>query len=387
MEYFVGIDGGGSKTQYLLIDAAGTILARRRGEGSSYKQTNAFFVGELLQREVAALIRNIDPAGVAGVFFAMPCYGESVQEELDKATETITRYLEPFSVAYRNDVEASWAGAFALSRQGVTILSGTGSMAIARNPAGETVRCGGWSEIFSDDGSCYWLGIETLRLFARQADGRRPPGGALYRIVRERFSLRDDFEIIDIFHNTFLGRREMVAGLQMILHDAAREGDATALALYEWAARELADMACGLRSHFPDGVTLPVSYAGGLFRSGDLILRPLRAELDRLGGFELVEPLLPPVEGAALLAVEAFAPDLVPAVRAGLLSPHKSTKEETESASPTTKSWRRRRHWKRPPPTWRNAARIYGSSFPVRTTGWFSSAAARVIAWRKAPPG
>ncbi len=320
MEYFVGIDGGGSKTQYLLVDAAGNILARRRGEGSSYKQTNAFFVGELLQREVAALIRDIDPARVAGVFFAMPCYGESVQEELDIATETITRYLEPFPVAYRNDVEASWAGAFALGRTGVTILSGTGSMAIGRNLAGETVRCGGWSEIFSDDGSCYWLGIETLRLFTRQADGRRPRN-ALYRIIRERFSLRDDYEIIDIFHNNYLGRREMVAGLQMILHDAAREGDATALDLYDQAARELADMAFGLRQYFPDTAPLPVSYAGGLFRSGDVILRPLRRELERLGGFELAEPLMPPVEGAALLAVEAFRPDLVPTVRKGLLSP------------------------------------------------------------------
>ncbi|MCD7897151.1 MAG: hypothetical protein LUG50_10850 [Planctomycetaceae bacterium] len=325
VEYYVGIDGGGSKTHYLLIDASGNILARRRGEGSSYKQTNAFFVGELLQREVAALIRDVDPTRVKGVFFAMPCYGESVPEEQDKATETITRYLEPFPVAYRNDVEAAWAGAFGLDGQGVTILSGTGSMAIGRNPAGETVRCGGWSEIFSDDGSCYWLGIETLRLFTRQADSRRPRG-ALYRIVRERFSVRDDFDIIDIFHSTYLGRRDMVAGLQILLHDAAREGDDTALALYDAAARELADMAVGLRRHFPGEPELPVSYAGGLFRSGGLILQPLRRELERLGGFRLVEPLMPPVLGAALLAVEAFRPDRVPAVREGLLASRSGTK-------------------------------------------------------------
>ena len=66
----------------------------------------------------------------------------------------------------------------------INILAGTGSMAISRNEEGQIIRCGGWSEFFSDEGSCYWLGIKALELFSKQADGRAEKSH-LYKLIKD----------------------------------------------------------------------------------------------------------------------------------------------------------------------------------------------------------
>ncbi len=318
LAYYVGIDGGGTKTQYILVDENGAVLARRDGGGSSYKEHGAEQVGHMLRREAAALIDSAGVDAVSGIAFGMPCFGESGAEELRDATAAISRILHPWRVSYTNDVEASWAGAFALDGGGITILSGTGSMSITRDASGRTARCGGWSELFSDEGSCYWLGLETMRLFSRQADGRAEKG-ALYRMIRDVFRLGDDYEVVDIIHRRYAGKRDMTASLQLLLRDAALAGDGACVALYRAAARELVGLILGLVPLFPSGAAIPVSYAGGLFRAGELILGPFAEELRRCPRLRLTRPLLSPIEGAALLAVEAFNPEALPRARAGLL--------------------------------------------------------------------
>lgn len=318
MDYYLGIDGGGSSTKYLLIDGEGTVLERRQGGGSSYRAIGVDGVAAMLKNEADSLFRNFSPADVGGVFFGMPCYGEGGEDEQKEATDAISRRLAPYPVAFRNDVEAAWAGAFGLASNGIILLSGTGSMALGRDCDGKTIRCGGWSEFFSDEGSGYWLGVETLRLFSRQADGRAEKG-PLYGVIREHFSLDDDYAVVDIVHERIVGRRDKVAGLQRLLRDAALLGDRACLALYEAAAGELLSLALGLARRYPPGAAIPVSYAGGLFHSGELILKPLRDCMSRHSSLEFVPPLLTPAEGAALLAVEAFAPGEVPRVREGLL--------------------------------------------------------------------
>ena len=70
-----------------------------------------------------------------------------------------------------------WAGALA-GEDGINIVAGTGSIAYGEY-RGRSARAGGWGELFSDEGSAYWLAREGLRLFSRMSDGRAPRG-ALY---------------------------------------------------------------------------------------------------------------------------------------------------------------------------------------------------------------
>ena len=73
------------------------------------------------------------------------------------------------------------------------------------------------------------------------------------------------------------------------------------------AAAELAETAQTVRRRlsFPEGEAVKVSYSGGLFRAGEVILDPFQAEMDRLG-FTLVSPAYSPIVGALALAAEKY---------------------------------------------------------------------------------
>ncbi|MGO7755646.1 BadF/BadG/BcrA/BcrD ATPase family protein, partial [Rhizobium ruizarguesonis] len=72
-----------------------------------------------------------------------------------------------------NDVDAANLGAFA-GEQGILILSGTGSMAWARNSKGQSARTGGWGDLIGDEGSRHWIGQKALNLVSQSLDGSAP---------------------------------------------------------------------------------------------------------------------------------------------------------------------------------------------------------------------
>jgi len=316
MDYYIGIDGGASKTELALCDERGGVKARIVTTGTSRRELGIDAVCETLKTCVDELCADSARESVKGVCFGMPCYGEYPDADADAARE-IRRALAPLPVCFENDVAAACAGALAL-QSGVIVLAGTGSMAWGRDRHGAMKRCGGWPEFFGDEGSGYWLGRRALELFSKQADGRLPRG-RLYEAVRTHFGLENDFEIINKLDETGYTRKN-IAALQLLLLEAAQAGDVSALKLYGEAALELALLVEGILRGIELEPQSPLSWAGGLWGAGELILGPFREAVSGLG-MKLVEPALPPVLGAVLLAAEHFCPAALPELKQGLLNP------------------------------------------------------------------
>ena len=314
MEYYIGIDGGASKTEFVLCDKKGCISSQLISSGTSYIESGTDSVCEILLKGVEELCDDTERGSVIGVCFGMPCYGEHPENDT-AAAEQITQTLAPLPVYFENDVSAACAGSLALE-SGIIILAGTGSMAWGRDRYGVMKRCGGWTDFFSDEGSGYWLGRRTLEIFSKQSDGRLPKS-KLYDIVRAYFALEKDFEIIVRLDETGYSRKS-IAALQLLLMEAALAGDESAISLYNEAARELALLAKGLRGNIELEPFSPLSYAGGLWSAGELIMGPFREAVSDLD-MTFVKPSLSPALGAVLLAAEHFDPAGLPAVKHGLL--------------------------------------------------------------------
>ena len=250
---------------------------------------------------------------VLGICYGMPSFGEGGAAD-ETAVARIREALAPYPLHVVNDVEVGWAGSMALA-PGVNIVAGTGSIAYGRDEAGNSARSGGWMEFFSDEGSGYWLGRRAFQLFAKQSDGR-VPRGRLHALMKARLGLEDDYELNNLVRDVYAPSREKTASIQRILLEAAREGDASAVRLYEEAARELAENVNAVLRQLRLGDTPAVSYSGGIFETGDLILKPFRAALD--ASVRVMKPVWGPAEGALLLAVEQFAPRTLPTVKNGL---------------------------------------------------------------------
>ena len=303
---YLGVDGGGTKTAFALIDAQGSVLARHE-EGSTYHvEVGMPGVAATLQRGVQAVLASagVDGSAVGHAFFGLPAYGEdhAAQRALDLAAGAILGHER---TSCGNDMVCSWAGSLACM-DGISVIAGTGSMAYGE-VGGRQARAGGWGELFSDEGSAYWIARAGLTLFSRMSDGRAPKG-ALYGLMRERLALEDDLDLCGVVYGQLGGDRSRIAQLARLVTDAAGQGDGQARAIFDDAARELAAMVDAVRSRLDVAadLPLPVSYTGGLFGDEGLLLAPFECALAASARpYRVRRPRLAPALGAALYAARS----------------------------------------------------------------------------------
>ena len=305
MRTYLGVDGGGTKTRFLLLDETGTVLAAHT-EGPAYHvEIGAEALRSMLGQGIKTTLRR---GGVAAshltfAFLGLPAYGEdrAAVPLLDAAP---SRALPAARYRVGNDMVCGWAGALA-GEDGINVVAGTGSIAYGEYQ-GRSARAGGWGELFSDEGSAYWLAREGLRLFSRMSDGRTPRG-ALYELVRQQFGLQNDLDLCGALYGKSAAQRSQFAQLSKLVTEAASAGDEQAAALFGRAAHELAEIVDAVRDQLqvPQATELAVSYSGGLFQLGDLLLTPLRAALTGMPRrYRFLGARLPPDAGAALQAAK-----------------------------------------------------------------------------------
>lgn len=307
MKYLLSMDGGGTKTAWLLTTAQGEAVASFRDGGCSHPQLGVSGVLALVRRGIGRLLKEAggSQGDILAAAFGVPCYGEYPQADREIAAG-LAGLLPAASLGIYNDVELGFAGSLGLSA-GIHLVAGTGAIAIGKNAAGHMARSNGWHPAFSDEGSGYWLGMQALSLFARQADGRAPQG-PLYSLIRRRLSLKEDSDIILYYDSQLAGDRSKTAALQLLLKEAALAGDPEAIGAFASAAHELYLSVQGVYRalSFTPKDQVRISYSGGLFSQGNLILATLTrltAQLDA----RLIPPLLPPDYGGILLAMEQIS--------------------------------------------------------------------------------
>jgi N-acetylglucosamine kinase-like BadF-type ATPase len=301
---FLGIDGGGSKTAFLLIDDSGRVLGSHKEGPAYYLEIGLDALRSMLARgiEVTLAQAGMRAAAVEFSFLGLPSYGEDSQ--LVATLDGIASPQLPVG-RYRcgNDAVCGWAGALA-GEDGINLICGTGSMAYGEY-RGRSARAGGWGELFSDEGSAYWLAREGLNLFSRMSDGRAARG-PFYDLVRRHFKLAIDLDLCGAIYGKEQFQRSHLAALAPLVTEAAAAGDTAAAALLECAADELVELIAAVRSslQIPDELTTKVSHSGGMFRQRELLLSRLQYRLEREGKrYALVEPKLSPTAGAALYAM------------------------------------------------------------------------------------
>ena len=332
MAVFLGIDGGGTRTTAWLADESGKVLARAVAGPS-----NPLKVGvEACQRELLRAAR----AAVT------PVYDRRLARRGTKPNRKLRRKGQRLS-ELRLDVVAlglagtdrkplyrallSWLrksiparhhlltsdAAIALraavgNSPGVVVISGTGSIAYARDERGRVERAGGWGTLYDDAGSGYDLGRRAVAAALRAFDGRGPRTNLLAS-VRASLGLKDITQVV----LKPLAPNAMAALFPLVVKAADRR-DRVAKDLCTQAGRDLAELALALirRLRWRHGV-VPVVCAGGVFRSSAGIRRSFSSSLRRGAPHARVMLLTrEPVEGALALAREKFE-----AARAAISAP------------------------------------------------------------------
>jgi N-acetylglucosamine kinase-like BadF-type ATPase len=304
-DYFLGCDSGGTKTDLVVVTGDGRVAASRAAPSTYYLSSRSRgidLVGQVLGEAVPAVCAQagIVPGDVRFAFFGLPGYGE-VRADVPVLDAAAARVLAHGRFRCDNDMVCGWAGSLA-GADGINVIAGTGSMTYGRR-AGAGVRAGGWGELFGDEGSGYWIGIQALRAFSKMSDGRAERG-PLHDVLRRDLAVDADIDLVGLVLHQWQGGRQQIAALAPAVRAAARAGDRCAQAILAAAAAELVGLVDATRRRlgFSAGEVVPVSYSGGIFAMPE-VRDAFLAGIGALpAGYRVDRPRYAPVIGAALYA-------------------------------------------------------------------------------------
>ena len=295
--YYIGIDGGGTKTSFSLMDRDENVISTIQRGACHHNQVGLRGMARIIKDGIDSIIKNnsIHKSDIKCVCLGLAGYGnvQSINTEIDKALKEV---LQGMNYIVYSDVHIAHAGALA-KEDGIVIISGTGSISYSINN-GENKRAGGWGHSIGDEGSAYWIGKKTIEYFSKEVDGRLKKG-PLYYLMKEELRLENDYDLIVYINNIIRCSRREIADLSKICSKAAREKDENAINIFKEAAFELAALVNTLIKDFKEE-KVNVSYIGGVFKSGELILDPIEIKLDKRA--ELRAPKFSPDVGACLIA-------------------------------------------------------------------------------------
>jgi N-acetylglucosamine kinase-like BadF-type ATPase len=173
MGYFLGFDGGGTKTESVLLDAKGAVIGE--GRGGPANPLRAGYDGAFSALHEAATeaiaAAKIRPAEVTSVCAGLAGAGRRsvVRRMMVFLAKEFPAALAHVATDYEVALEAAIGSA-----PGVVLIAGTGSVAYGRNAAGETARAGGYGPWIGDEGSAFEIGRRAVSAVARARDSDSP---------------------------------------------------------------------------------------------------------------------------------------------------------------------------------------------------------------------
>ena len=230
--YYLGVDGGGSKTLAVIVNQRGEEIGRGLAGGANY---NSIGLEAAVQNVRAAVEQAARAAGcrfpVGRAWLGLAGIDRQADHDL------LLPHLNDLSeqVLLTNDGELLLAGLE--NAVGVVLISGTGSIALARDVDGRRARSGGWGHILGDEGSGYIIAQHALQAVVRASDGRGPQTALRERIL-QAWNLQNTDELIGEIYGE--PDKAKIASLSSWVMISARAGDQVAATIIQHAARELA---------------------------------------------------------------------------------------------------------------------------------------------------
>ncbi|MDI6767000.1 MAG: BadF/BadG/BcrA/BcrD ATPase family protein, partial [Bacteroidota bacterium] len=173
--YVIGIDGGGTKTNALIVGQDGTVFAECNAGPTQIQTFGVKLVAASLFDLIRECCKKIDckPENLQSIIMGIAGAGRS-SDRVDLTDTLLSLSLKkkfPLkNITVETDAWIALEAAFA-GGAGVVVIAGTGSIALYRTEDGKLLRAGGWGNILGDEGSGYAVARDALNLVMRQFDG------------------------------------------------------------------------------------------------------------------------------------------------------------------------------------------------------------------------
>ena len=296
--FLLGVDGGATKTLAAVLDLEGDVLHLGHGGPSN---ENAVGATAAVKALLDASQQALDSAGVSAEDLSA-----AVLAIAGTDTDSVTGHVhrargESWIVV--NNVVGAWATATGCA-PGVAAIAGTGSNVFGVGADGRSWRTGGWGHLLGDEGSGYWLGVESIRAALRDRDASGPATG-LADAACNFFEVPSIEALASLVYSKPLTKGE-IAAFAVETAKLAADGDEVAGELFVRGANELGGQIAavvnqtGLRGGFSIGLI------GSAYKAGAVFMDPLERRVRKdapEAHIAVVE--MAPVGGSLLLAARA----------------------------------------------------------------------------------
>jgi len=302
--FFLGIDGGGTKTRCLLGDEDSVLGT---GTSSSCKVQR---VGEACAHDAlaTAIHEACVQAGISPREITRMCAGitGAARPEIAGVMRDLLSNIVGGKIEIIGDVEIAFEDAFGPG-PGVIVIAGTGSIVWGRDANGQTARAGGWGHAISDEGSGYWIGVEAVKAALREHDDQGN-SDLLIRLLEAVGS--KDFDDFVVRMNAD-PQPDYAVLFPTVL--AAANRDSAAAGVLERAGIELARATdVVVRRLFANSEKVVVATHGGVLTNSPQVKDSFERELQsRFPDVYLVPHAIDPARGALNRARRSF-PEAIP---------------------------------------------------------------------------
>lgn len=290
-DLYIAIDGGGTKTEFVLFRRDGSVVSRHVREGSNPNIIGVEAACAVLAAGVDA-VAPTDGDAVCGIFA-----GVSGALTGTRAAEMQERLYARYP---RLKIESDIMNVIYSARcpgKCIAVISGTGSSVFAYDGQ-RLFRAGGWGYLLDNAGSGFDIGREVIRACLACDDGMAPR-----TLLVDLAEAKLGGHALDRLGTFYEKGRDFIASFAPVAFDALRAGDGGAHAIIEITARRLAELITFVRGRYDCGNTAVVS--GGLVNERAVLEPMIHAALD--DGITLEFPEVPQINGAMHRCLELWA--------------------------------------------------------------------------------
>lgn len=291
MKYFLGIDGGGTKTVVAVSDENGKILMKKTG-----KSINFYSVGmDTARKNLGAVIDEISnelhAESFSGVFIGCSALDNEADTKL--VSELTDGVINAEKIKIHSDVYIALKSVEEAECPCAAIC-GTGSMAAALDKDGNTLIAGGWGHIIGDEGSAYAIALNALKQCCCMYD--KDIRTELLKSAEKHFGVSDFRKIIDIIYSPEI-TKDVIALFAEKVGELASDGNADAVGIIKTQAELFADTVLTLIGRADCDV---VGLSGSVFNHNELFTDTFYEKLKKHYPQIKVKPTDIPAEESAL---------------------------------------------------------------------------------------
>ena len=301
-QLYLGVDGGGTKTNVAFTNGDGEVVA----EGSA-GPSNPLRVG--VETAVTNIVKAIEAASDAGnvsagdtVSATLGLAGVRRRDLRERVRESFIKRMHVRETTVVTDAEIALYGT-TLGKAGLVVIAGTGSICLGKNDSGETAIAGGWGPLAGDEGGGIGIAEQALHQIAKASDGRGIPT-TLSQRAAEYFRASGPENLIVAIYSPQMDNSR-IAGFARHVVEAAQEGDQIAEMIIKEAGFELGVAACAVIERLKlQRARVPIGCVGSIFNAGDMLTIPMLEMVHTIAPKAfLSEPQYPPSQAAAMMAV------------------------------------------------------------------------------------